>query len=343
MSRASASGRADGEERRRRRLAVARHELPEAVHVGQPVAVHVDERRGHLAARRRHEHVPARIALRDVERMAPAVRLVLVVEDRLQQLEIGARARQDGAARLRVGGDDERRRRGVDRRVGELRVRGGHQRLELLVGGPGHRDAVAAGVVLRVRIVRLGVGREQRERRVGEVAQVRVRDDGPRRAEGKVDGTVAGARVVDRPRLLRVGGGLEGVDHARDRLGRLRDGPVVVEILEAAEQVGQLGVQRPLAARGRRVARLGRVRVAEVLDGDLDVRERRVERGDEIGPVAGQRLDASDAVRTILLLLGERHRLAVQVGLAVDHRRQRRLVHVVGERPVRAAVADVVE
>ena len=210
------------------------------------------------------------------------------------------------------------------------------------------RDAIGGGALARLlaRCVRWGghperieIAREQAQERVRELDQPRVRRHRPRDPHRDVLGAVAATRIEARERGLCRRRALEVIHRARERAREVGDGVVVVEVAHAAEHVADLGAQVGLAARGRRIARARLVGVGEILDADVLVRERRVERGDQIAPAPRDRLDARHAVLAVLLLLLDGDGLAVHVDRRLE-RGQEDLVDPILERALRVRVAD---
>ena len=112
-----------------------------------------------------------------------------------------------------------------------------------------------------------------------------------------------------------------------DGLGEERDRPVVVEVGEIRERLGELRVQAGRRCGGRRAARLRHVGVREILRGELHVGDRRVERAGDRLALSPHRFDAGDVVRAVRLLHGERYRGSVHVDCVRIEWRKKRLIH----------------
>ena len=311
----------DVERRRDRdRLPRRAEEAPERVDVGVAVLVLIDEGRLHGACDAglvadRHDEA-ARVAPGDEARRVRGrlrVRVVLIEEDRLGHLDVGARA-------IRL------RRRRVDAQRRELRDERPRREQRLLRHGEQLLE-------LRRRRARRP---EHRERRLRQRAQVRIREPGPDGAERDVERPIALPRRHRRERVQR---GLRRVRAARGRR-------VPAERVEQAPERARRRGQQRIARRQVRVRRVERRDLLQEVEervvqrdrlpgvvrvGDARVRERAVEGLHELVAVRDHRVQLGDRELTLGLRLGARRR------------RQQRLIDGGAVVAVRVEVADVVE
>ncbi len=119
--------------------------------------------------------------------------------------------------------------------------------------------------------------------------------------------------------------------------GEERDGAVVLDVGEAAEDVAELLLEVPHSGR---VALLRGVGVREILHGDENVRECGVERAGHVEATTSERFDARDAVRPLFDLNGERHGRAVDVDGVRIERDELRLIDLRRVVAARVGVAD---
>ena len=324
---------AEDEERIGRGGAVAGHELSAGVDIGEAVAVLVDEGGGERAAARRHAGVAARIALHDVPRRrragcAGGERGVLQEHQRREELEIATRPR-----RHRPPGEIRLHRQRPHRRIGrgrpQLLVRRRQEARPLRVRRAGYQDAVAVRVELRRRVVRIRVGREDADGAVRQIAERRIGDGRTHRPERNVLRSVPAPRVEVRERRLPLGRRAEGAQQPTERLGRLRQGPVVVQFRHPPEEIGQLA--RQLGLRERRIrgraAALLRIGVRQIERRHQRRREGRIERADEVRAMGGERVHPRNRRRARRLLRRQRHQLPRAIGRRRAGRRQLRHVH----------------
>ncbi len=239
------------------------HEPPEAVHVREPVHVPVHERRRHGAGVARdvpqRDHDPAPIPGRD-EPLARVARGVgLVLREHQPRRELQVRARPVELVRRRIIELQRGQRRVDGRRRRELVLRRREELLELRRPG--------------------ALGAEHPQRRLRELAQIRVPERRLHGAQLRVERPVRVPRPHPRERRLRLVALRDPVEHPPERARRRREQrlPVRVErvrLVERRERLSELHqpvVQPHLVARG-----LG----GDVVD--LHVGEGRVERAHQI-------------------------------------------------------------
>src|SRR5215831_5090593 len=153
-------------ERRRSGNAVGCFELPKVVDVGEPVTVLVPKRIKNTAVDKGHRGDPALVSADDVTRLPASELRVLDQQELLQCFGRGARPIEYLAVEARVEVDRQR----SDRRIGgcgpQLLVADLDELGELLILGPGNRNALTARINRWMQIIRLRIRRNEVERRI---------------------------------------------------------------------------------------------------------------------------------------------------------------------------------